>query len=196
VRLLASTALVLACYLPGASPVWAIDECGSGSPVTCTSASNNYPNGISYDPVTDLTMVIEGDGVITPNSGISGIDIDSSSAAVDLSIQNGAYISTTGASAQGIDVNGASSIILSSEGATIKTSGDLSQAIYLTSTSGDVSFNLSGINSIETSSVFAAGINVRNTSSDVTLTVSADSTIQTNNQSSRSAMNSAARRKP
>ncbi|MGZ8306695.1 MAG: hypothetical protein ACXWU6_08875, partial [Allosphingosinicella sp.] len=52
----------------------AIDECGVGATVTCTTADNPYPNGILYIPATDFTINVD-DGVIVDTSGNLGIGL-------------------------------------------------------------------------------------------------------------------------
>jgi hypothetical protein len=102
-RLLASTAVLLATL--AAPPVLANDECGIGASVVCTSAENPYISGITYDPVTDLTLVVEGDVVITPGAGTEGIRVDSTGGTVDVTMEDGGFIATT--AAHGIVLSGA-----------------------------------------------------------------------------------------
>ena len=45
------------------TPAFAADECGTAPPgggtVTCTTAGNNYSNGVTYTPPADLTVVLD-----------------------------------------------------------------------------------------------------------------------------------------
>ncbi|HYJ29957.1 MAG TPA: autotransporter domain-containing protein [Allosphingosinicella sp.] len=108
----------LAVYTVAApSAAMAQNECGApppgGGTVTCTPAGNPYPSGIDYDPpaglVADLTVVLQ-PGVVVTNAGTpahpNGVEIGSSTAGVDLSLQAGTQtqITTTAANHDAVDV--------------------------------------------------------------------------------------------
>ncbi len=110
--LLLGTALGL--VLAASTPALAANECGppppGGGTVTCTPAGNTFPAGIDYDPVVeDLTVVLQ-PGVVVINNGTpaqpNGVEIGSSTAGVDLSLQGGTNtsITTNAASHDGVDV--------------------------------------------------------------------------------------------
>jgi hypothetical protein len=101
-RLLASTAILLAALLPQNS--LANDECGPAPSAVCDPGDTGYPfaNGIIYDPVADLTLVVGTGAAIAPGSGTDGIFINSSAGNIDLTLADGASIATTGSFAEGI----------------------------------------------------------------------------------------------
>ncbi len=71
--LVGASGLALAIGIAAAPPALALDECGianTGDTVICTTAGNNFPNGISY-LVIDLTIVVE-DGVVIDTTGAAG----------------------------------------------------------------------------------------------------------------------------
>ncbi|HWT30934.1 MAG TPA: hypothetical protein VN240_07895, partial [Propylenella sp.] len=71
--------LVLAAYAAAPSPALAANECGppppGGGTVTCSPNGNPYPNGIEYNVVEDLTVVLQ-PGVVTQQS----VDIEATGA--------------------------------------------------------------------------------------------------------------------
>src|SRR5688572_29064662 len=87
--LLGSTAILLSLVL--AAPLRANDECGTGTSVICDAGDADYPfaNGITYIPVADLTLVVDGGAAIATAIGVSGIDIISGNA-VNITLQDGA----------------------------------------------------------------------------------------------------------
>ncbi|MGZ8352947.1 MAG: autotransporter outer membrane beta-barrel domain-containing protein [Allosphingosinicella sp.] len=113
--LLLGTSLVVHAILPTAA--MAQNECGlappGGGTVTCQPSGNPYPGGIDYDPpagvVVDLTVVLQ-PGVVVANNGTpthpNGIEIGSSTAGVDLSLQGATQtsISTDAVSHDAVDV--------------------------------------------------------------------------------------------
>jgi hypothetical protein len=112
VLLLGTSLAAYAVVAPSAA--MAQNECGAppagGGTVTCTPAGNPYPNGIDYDPVVqDLTVVLQ-PGVVVTNAGTpahpNGVEIGSSTAGVDLSLQAGTQtqITTTAANHDAVDV--------------------------------------------------------------------------------------------
>ncbi|WP_271068907.1 autotransporter outer membrane beta-barrel domain-containing protein [Caulobacter sp. NIBR1757] len=111
------------------------DECGVAAPggdtVTCTSAGNPYPNGITYfTPAGDLTINLDGDVVIDTSGGLN------------------AGILGLGLGTDALTINGLT-------GASITTDADGGFGILGATTDGDLAINISSIN---TSGVNAFGI--------------------------------------
>lgn len=99
--LLSSTAIALAGAVTLSQPIFAAEECGTGSSVVCDSADPDYStffaDGITYDPVADLTLIVASDVAIAPNSGVKGIFINSTGGIIDLTLEDGASITTASA---------------------------------------------------------------------------------------------------
>lgn len=111
------------------------DECGVAAPggdtVTCTSAGNPYPNGITYfTPGGDLTINLDGDVVVDTSGGLN------------------AGILGLGLGTDALTINGLT-------GASITTDADGGFGILGVTTDGDLAINISTIN---TSGVNAFGI--------------------------------------
>ena len=111
------------------------DECGIAAPggdtVTCTSAGNPYPNGITYfTPGGDLTINLDGDVVVDTSGGLN------------------AGILGLGLGTDALTINGLT-------GASITTDADGGFGILGVTTDGDLAINISTIN---TSGVNAFGI--------------------------------------
>lgn len=149
------------------------DECGVAAPggdtVTCTSAGNPYPNGITYfTPGGDLTINLDGDVVIDTsgglNPGILGLGFGSDALTIngftgasittdadggfgilgatddgDLTI-NISSITTSGVNAFGI-VGGSATGNVSVTAGTISTTGEGANAIDILTNSGDIAIS-------------------------------------------------------
>jgi hypothetical protein len=115
-RLLASTAILWAVFLPQAS--LATDECGPAPSAVCDSGDAvtgypNFPNGVIYYPIADLTLVVDSGAAIAPGSGIRGIVI-SDGDNIDVALENGSSITTSGNYAWGMFVDSAASVDIKS----------------------------------------------------------------------------------
>jgi outer membrane autotransporter protein len=132
-------ALALAC---AAAPqlAFAQDECGAptGSTVTCTSAGNPYPNGITYiAPPQDLTIVLDPD-VMVDTSGTFGIGVlavTDPTHSITISGDTGASIFTSDPGSFGVlagTTAGDATVNMSN----ITTTGDAADAIFVATDTG------------------------------------------------------------
>lgn len=103
----------------GASPAFAQQECGTptANSVTCTTAGNPYPNGISYDPVEDLTVVLEPGVIVNGPVTVESIGSD------DLTVQGGTNVVITSGTDVGLRVDSKYADAMA-EIATVNTTGD------------------------------------------------------------------------
>ncbi|HEY7749883.1 MAG TPA: hypothetical protein VH933_14565, partial [Aestuariivirgaceae bacterium] len=209
--LLLSTALVASTMVPGHVTFGQTAGCtyagiGTGTAtITCDDAGNVYPTGIPVNNIDDLTMIVTGDVVITPTTGVKGISIiDAGGNSINLDIYEGAQITTSGNNASGIYVKGgivdidtsadittagastgngahgihikaAQSVNLTSRG-DILTQGNSSSGIEIFGTMGDVALRSYG--DITATGDFSVGINVDVTYGDVDVQTTSDITIQ------------------
>jgi hypothetical protein len=158
-RLLASTAILLAALLPHNS--LANDDCGPAPSAVCDAGDAGYPtfaNGIIYDPVADLTLVVDSGAEIIPNSGIEGIFIHSAGGNIDLTLEDGASVATTGSYGVHIAYNHNDVSMTLSPGGSITTNGKFARGIEIFDTTGNV--KLGSYGTIVTSGTDADGIEV------------------------------------
>ena len=121
------------------APARAADECGAGTNVTCTSAGNVYPNGISYSNA-DQTVTLQS-GVIVNSGANVGINL-SGSATQTLNIASGVTVNTAGAN--GINITGASGLVtIAAAGNSVSTSNGL--AAYEIISSAGVNATVGGV---------------------------------------------------
>ena len=152
--LLRSTALTgaVACLSFGFVGVAsAQDECGSpnSATVTCTSAGNPYPDGVTYTPTSDLTVVIDSDVTVDDTVSVSGPPA--------IAIENGGSIATSNAGAPGISAYSANNGVSITNTGSITTLGDNSPGI---SANGATGVTISGTGSISTAGNGSPGISV------------------------------------
>jgi outer membrane autotransporter protein len=81
------------------TPAFAADECGSAPPgggsVTCTTTGNTYPDGVTYTPPADLTVVLD------PGVAINRINGGASDDALSINVTgSNANVAITGGYAQ------------------------------------------------------------------------------------------------
>lgn len=139
------------------------DECGlapaGSSTVTCETADNPYPNGVTYiAPLDDLTIVLEDGVVIDTSGGLNpGVQVLGNGAtAITVLGGTNTAITTDAPGAFGVlgaTTSGALSLTLDD----ITTTGDNASGIFATSESGLVTVN---VNTISTAGANADGINV------------------------------------
>ena len=200
--LLSSTAIVLAGAVALSKPILAADECGTGSSVVCDSGDPDYStffaDGITYDPVADLTLIVASDVAIAPNSGVKGIFINSTGGIIDLTLEDGASITTANALAA-IDIRNAYAVTIDAAG-DITTSGVTGRGIFIYDIDADVDITVSGtvatsgtaiwtiktggdlaVTLSEGGSITSAtyGVDVSGTNGDATITLSEGSSIET-----------------
>jgi outer membrane autotransporter protein len=170
-RLLASTAILLAALLPHNS--LANDDCGPAPSAVCDAGDAGYPtfaNGIIYDPVADLTLVVDSGAEIIPNSGIEGIFIHSAGGNIDLTLEDGASVATTGSYGVHIAYNHNDVSMTLSPGGSITTNGKFARGIEIFDTTGNV--KLGSYGTIVTSGTDADGIEVSYTNGSLDVTAS------------------------
>ncbi|WP_157216687.1 autotransporter outer membrane beta-barrel domain-containing protein [Flavisphingomonas formosensis] len=144
-------------------PAHAANEaCGApvNGTVSCAPQPGNYPDGISYAPVQDLTVTLQqGATVETTSDTTAGIRVNSGTTAAGV-VVNGA-VNTAGTFAPGVYAfsnDGAVSVSVSPTGS-ITTSGDTSDGIdAIGFGEGTVSATVAGGASVSTSGAGAAGI--------------------------------------
>ncbi|HEY7748346.1 MAG TPA: hypothetical protein VH933_06695 [Aestuariivirgaceae bacterium] len=179
--LLATTAIALAGSLAFSSSAWTSNECGDASSgsVTCTAANNPYSDGIAYDLVNDLTLILAPGVTVTPVSGtpssISGVSVSSNGYDIEvLSLDTTTYISisgdpTTGDNADGIYISDAASATVEWAGS-IATDGRAAYGLYIYGTAGNATVDVSG--TIVTKRVYSSGIAVQEVAGDTAVGVS------------------------
>ncbi|MDP2258303.1 MAG: autotransporter outer membrane beta-barrel domain-containing protein [Caulobacter sp.] len=179
----------------------AINECGVGSNVTCTPAGNDYPNGITYIPVTDFTITVE-DGVNIDTSGSLNIGLfviqGGPTGSIDVNAGTGVTINTTDDGAFGVllatnagditadldaittsGANASGVLASSADGAvdvtvnSVLTMGDNASGIEANTNNGAVTVNATTVN---TRGAGAAGIIGASDTADVTITAASVST--------------------
>jgi hypothetical protein len=149
---------VLAGLIWGADPVRAANECGTapagGGTVVCTPVGNTYPNGITYTPTADLTVVTQS-GVSIISGANFGITVTGAGAQnLAVTANSGTTITNTGLGANAIALNATTGSVTINSGANITTAGD---GLLATTGTGAVTVVNSG--QIVTGSNFlAAGI--------------------------------------
>lgn len=181
-----------------ASPAAAQDECGvapaGGGTVTCTTAGNDYPNGISYVTVADPLTVILQDGVNInttggPNPGVllfgltdASFDLRGLGATITTDV-GGAFgilavtdtgdinlgigsVTTIGTNASGILATSAEGDITINAG-TVRTTGAGSTGIEGSTNLGNININA---NSVTTIGADALGVFANSDNGDITIT--------------------------
>ena len=188
ILLLGASGLTLAVALSVARPAVALNECGapSGAPpsVTCTTAGNDFPNGIQYQ-VIDLTIVVN-DGVIIDTTGAAGEPGGIASGGTfnygNLVVQagtgggTGITITTDDPGASGIHASTGGGAVTVMSYADISTSGKDSEGIwaFASGAASNVTIISSGV--ITTSGDNATGIKAQSTGSNVTVASTGDIT--------------------
>lgn len=125
-----------------AQPAFAQNECGSpnSGTVTCTSAGNDYPNGVTYvAPPVDLTINLDPD-VIIDTSGALNVGVRGAAVAdrsLTLRAAPTSTIRTDGVAAFGVRLATDTGAIDSTSGI-IRTSGDLAAGVLATSPTGNI----------------------------------------------------------
>jgi hypothetical protein len=131
IMLLASTtavSFVIAASISGA-PAFAAGECGVQTGATITCPTGSYPTGISYTPVTSLT-------VNTPAGVASGGTVSNAgTAGANVGITNGGAVTTTANNTPGLRASSDTGNVNVVNTGTVTTSGSNSAAIS-TSTGG------------------------------------------------------------
>lgn len=147
----------------GAAPAHATLDCGPplAGLVTCTSAGNNYTEGISYISADDLTVEVDNDVVIDASE--IGIELGGSGNKLLTlfpagGVPGGVNIDTTGSENPGIAVllEGGRTTIDAGDGTTIDTVGSRSPGIVAAVLGGDVRIDSSA--AINTQGEFSPGI--------------------------------------
>lgn len=125
-----------------AGPASAANECGtqSGATVTCP-ANTTFPNGITYTPTTDLTLVTNSTDTVSGPVSVS-------SSAANVTVQNAAAITTTAASAPGVYAASTAGNATVTTTGTISTSGTGSDGVdAVTHGAGDATVTVGTVDS-------------------------------------------------
>ena len=158
----------------------AANECGAGTTVTCTSAGNNYPSGISYSNANQ-TVTLQS-GVIIDAGANTGVGL-AGTGTQTINIAPGVTISTTGSN-NAVDIENASGLItVSGAGSSVTTSGTDGYG-YVFISPGGVNATVGSLNiggnggvAIFAESFFGAPIGITAGSITVTGNNSADSNV-------------------
>lgn len=146
----------------------AIDECGVGATVTCTTADNPYPNGILYIPATDFTINVD-DGVIVDTSGNLGIGLfviqGGPTGSITVNAGAGTLINTTDDGAFGALV-ATNAGAITADFDRITTSGVGAGGLLASSADGVVDVS---VNSVVTTGDFANGVEANTNTGAVTV---------------------------
>jgi hypothetical protein len=177
--LLSSTAILLAGL--HSAPLLAYDECGPAPSAICTSADNPYAAGITYNLVSDLTLIVESGVAIAPSSN-NGIVIRNG-LSVELTLKDGSAIATSVNNAYGVQLsNTAEDVFITlSPGSQIGTSGDGASGVRIASTGSDIApgeIILYALGAIETSGDRAHAIRLTDTYGDISVVTSGTITTQ------------------
>jgi hypothetical protein len=118
----AAASLTLAASF-SATPAFALGECGPQTGPTITCVTGNYPTGISYTPVTSLTLNTPA-GVAS-----SGTVSNAGTAGANVGINNGGAVTTTANNAAGLSATSDTGSVNVVNTGTVTTSGSNSAAI-------------------------------------------------------------------
>ncbi|MDO7841856.1 autotransporter outer membrane beta-barrel domain-containing protein [Sphingomonas sp. CA1-15] len=162
---------MLALTLVVGPQAFAQEECGpaTSATVTCTSAGNPYPNGISYiAPPQDLTINLDSDVVVdttnTLNIGILAVTTPTNS--ITINADTGASITTSDAGAFGVLAGTTAGDVTVNTGNVI-THGDFAYGVLAVADTGDVIVNS---NTITTDGAGADAVNISTGQGNITAT--------------------------
>src|SRR5579859_499119 len=149
-------AIALALAALAAVPAHAVNECGAGTTVTCTSAGNPYSNGITYaNPTVSVTLST---GVIVNSGANTGVDLIGSTGAQSLTVGTGVPISTTGDNADGVfaQSSGVGALVkIDTSAGSVGTLGGAANGIAASSSAGPVMITTG---SVSTQGFLAEGV--------------------------------------
>ena len=150
------------------SAALAIDECGVGATVTCTTAGNPYPNGIFYIPATDFTINVD-NGVLVDTSGSFGIGLfviqGGPTESVTVNAGTNTLINTTDDGAFGV-LLATNAGAITADFDRITTSGVNASGLLASSADGAVDVS---VNSVITTGLNASGVEANTNTGSVTI---------------------------
>jgi len=163
-----ATLLALGGIVLTPSAALAIDECGVGAVVTCTTADNPYPNGIFYVPATDLTMNVD-NGVSVDTTGSFGIGLfvlqGGPTESVTVNAGTGTLINTTDDGSFGV-LLATNAGAITADFDRITTSGANASGLLASSADGAVDVS---VNSVITTGLNASGVEANTNTGAVTV---------------------------
>jgi fibronectin-binding autotransporter adhesin len=149
----------------------AANECGAGTTVSCTSAGNVYPNGITYNNANQTVTLQSG---VVVNAGTNtGVELGGTGTQT-INITSGVTIGTTGSN-NAVDIENASGLItVSGAGSAVMTTGTNGYG-YVFISPGGINATVGSLNiggdggiGIFAESIFGAPIDI--TSGSITVT--------------------------